>query len=214
MRNFIYAGSIAAALHGVLLGIPRGAAPGHRPIAIAQTEPAPPAIAMVEARNPVDDVVTTSASGAPDPTPRRVDAPQFAGADLFKVPVEVSQSGPVVPDVVTIGVMGLGPGIGIGTDIGPVSLAKLDHTPRPTLQIAPDYPLDARRESRTGAVTVEFVVDETGRVVAPHIVETSDRVFNEAALRAVRQWRFEPGTVGGELVRFRMAVPVVFHLDT
>jgi protein TonB len=61
---------------------------------------------------------------------------------------------------------------------------------------------------------VEFIVDEHGSVFDAHAVNTTDRVFNDAAVRAVSKWRFEPGTVHGEVVRFRMAVPVVFHLET
>ena len=49
--------------------------------------------------------------------------------------------------------------------------------------------------------------------LAGEVVESSDRVFEEAAVRAVAKWRFEPGRRDGRVVRFRMAVPIVFALN-
>ena len=33
-----------------------------------------------------------------------------------------------------------------------------------------------------------------------------------AALEAVRQWRFEPGTRGGEKVQFKMGIPITLYI--
>jgi protein TonB len=44
-------------------------------------------------------------------------------------------------------------------------------------------------------------------------VRSSDRIFEEAALRAVARWKFEPGRRDGRIVRFKMSVPIVFRLD-
>ena len=89
----------------------------------------------------------------------------------------------------------------------------LDNTPRTRFQPAPHYPPSARSTGLTGEVLVEFTVDESGRVLDPHIVRSSDRMFEEPSLRAVAKWQFEPGRSGGRIVRFRMAVPVVFNLN-
>jgi protein TonB len=96
---------------------------------------------------------------------------------------------------------------------GVVTGGELDRTPRTRLQPAPLYPAEARRDGRSGSVTVEFVVDESGVVVAPRVTSSSDRVFEEAALRAVAKWRFEPGRRHGKVVRFRLAVPIHFSLN-
>ena len=47
----------------------------------------------------------------------------------------------------------------------------------------------------------------------PRVVSSSDRVFEENALRAVAKWQFEPGRRNGQVVRFRMSVPIVFKLN-
>jgi protein TonB len=105
----------------------------------------------------------------------------------------------------------LGPSIGLGGS--PVSPDSLDHTPEATRQPQPIYPLDAKTSGTSGEVVVAFVVDESGRVLNPRVVSSSDPIFDEATLRAIGQWRFAPGTRHGVPVRFRMSVPVAFHLD-
>ncbi len=104
------------------------------------------------------------------------------------------------------------PGPGVG---GPgIALhGELDRTPRTRFQGAPIYPPEARRDGRSGVVVVEFVVDETGAVTAPRVAHSTDRGFEDAALRAVARWRFEPGRRHGAVVRFRMAVPIHFSLN-
>jgi protein TonB len=94
-----------------------------------------------------------------------------------------------------------------------VSSLRLDNSPRTRFQAQPIYPFDAKRTGLTGRVEVEFVVDEEGRVVEPRVLRSSDRVFEEATLRAVAKWQFEPGRRAGRVVRFRMAVPVLFNLN-
>jgi protein TonB len=112
------------------------------------------------------------------------------------------------------------PGVGIdgGTGTKPwaggvLGSAVLDNPPRTRFQASPLYPPEARRAGVAGTVTVEFVVDESGMVVDPRVTGSSDRVFEEASLRAVSKWRFEPGRHHGRIVRFRMAVPLVFSLN-
>jgi TonB family protein len=62
-------------------------------------------------------------------------------------------------------------------------------------------------------VEVEFTVDETGAVVNPWVVSSTRRSFEEPTLRAVEKWRFVPGRRLGQVVSFRMRVPVLFNLN-
>jgi TonB family C-terminal domain len=95
-----------------------------------------------------------------------------------------------------------------------LTAGALDRMPRTKVRVAPLYPSEARGTGLTGEVLVEFVVDETGRVLRPRVVRSTDARFEAPTLRAVEKWRFEPGTRHGVPVRFRMAVPVVFSLET
>jgi TonB family C-terminal domain len=55
-------------------------------------------------------------------------------------------------------------------------------------------------------VTIEVVIDVDGMVRQPRIVESPAPSVSYAALEAVRQWRFRPGTMDGK------PVPVVFNM--
>jgi len=62
-------------------------------------------------------------------------------------------------------------------------------------------------------VHVIFTVDESGRVETALVQRSTDSLFDNAALAAVKQWKFEPGTSQGQPVRFRMRVPITFPKD-
>lgn len=92
------------------------------------------------------------------------------------------------------------------------SLGDLDRVPRARVQPAPEYPAAMRAAGVEGEVVVEFAVDATGHVTTAQVVRSTQREFEEPALRAVRKWRFEPGRKDGRAVPFRMAVPIGFRL--
>src|SRR6187431_3003305 len=56
----------------------------------------------------------------------------------------------------------------------------------------PIYPAEALRERIAGTVGLEIVVDETGHVVDAKVVQPAGHGFDEAALAAVKSWRFSP----------------------
>jgi TonB family protein len=72
---------------------------------------------------------------------------------------------------------------------------------------APRYPSEARSKGQTGTVLIEFTVDPSGRVSSAYIATPCPwSVLNEEALRAVRNWKFPPGSV----MTFKK--PIVFKL--
>jgi protein TonB len=91
------------------------------------------------------------------------------------------------------------------------SLAELDRRPSVTYQRMPGYPPQLRREKRQGTVYIIFLVDTLGRVLKPKVQKSTDPAFESAALAAVKQWRFEPGTRDGKKVQFKMRVPITFN---
>lgn len=95
-----------------------------------------------------------------------------------------------------------------------ITAGMLDNRPRAIVQTSPIYPGEAKINGMEGQVLLGFTVDEDGRVNAPYVIRCTNRVFEEAALRAVLKWRFEPGRRDGRVVRYRMAVPIVFSLNS
>jgi protein TonB len=89
------------------------------------------------------------------------------------------------------------------------SMADLDQKPRVVYQPSPVLNSKLRRKA-PGKVNIIFIVDERGRVVGPRVRSSTDPVFEQAALSAVKRWKFEPGKRGGKAVRFRMLVPITF----
>ena len=73
------------------------------------------------------------------------------------------------------------------------------------------YPEDSRTAGIQGAVRAEILVDENGLVTDARIVR-SVPTLDEAALEAVREWRFEPAMVDGAAVPVKMEVTVNFTL--
>ncbi|MFN6018559.1 MAG: TonB family protein [Verrucomicrobiota bacterium] len=72
---------------------------------------------------------------------------------------------------------------------------------------APRYPSEARSKGQAGTVLIEFTVDPSGRVSSAHIATPCPwSVLNQEALRAVKNWKFPPGSV----MTFKK--PIVFKL--
>ncbi len=88
-------------------------------------------------------------------------------------------------------------------------MADLDQKPRPIFQPPPNLTSAIRRKA-PGRVYIIFIVNKQGRVEQPKVQQSDDPVFNQAALNAVKKWKFEPGKRGGKPVRFRMRVPIAF----
>lgn len=91
------------------------------------------------------------------------------------------------------------------------SIADLDEVPRAIFQRSPTYPSELRKRRISGTVEILFEVDVRGRVVNPRVDRSTHPKFDQAALDAVKQWRFEPGTRDGEKVPFKMRVPITFN---
>lgn len=89
---------------------------------------------------------------------------------------------------------------------------RLPGTPPKVLsRVQPIYPFAMKATQMRGEVLVEFVVDKTGAVKDVVVRKTNNPGFNEAAIRAIKQWKFEPGRVGGEPMSARMQQPFDFE---
>jgi len=77
----------------------------------------------------------------------------------------------------------------------------------------PVYPGLARRRQWQGTVVLEVLVSEDGQVAELSVHQGSGyTVLDEAALTAVRNWRFTPGRKGENPVAMKVLVPVKFAL--
>lgn len=79
----------------------------------------------------------------------------------------------------------------------------------PAREGTPRYPEDARAAGIKGSVVTELVIDPAGNVVDARVLR-SVPMLDEAALAAVRTWKFAPTVVNGQPVPVRMTTTVNF----
>ena len=78
---------------------------------------------------------------------------------------------------------------------------------------APIYPTAAKRNSIQGKVFVDVLVKADGKPAKVAVSHSSGSVaLDEAALEAVRQWRFIPAKKGGQSVEASVIVPIDFKI--
>ena len=78
--------------------------------------------------------------------------------------------------------------------------------------VQPEYPDVAREAGIQGSVRLEVYVAEDGAVSDARVL-AGERILADAALAAVRQWRYQPALLDGKPVRVVTRVKVEFRLD-
>jgi periplasmic protein TonB len=104
-----------------------------------------------------------------------------------------------------------GPGTNEGTGIGPYRPGGDIKPPVRTVYVAPPYPDLARAARIQGLVVIECTIDPSGRVVDPRVI-TGHPLLQNAALDAVRQWRYTATRLNGVPIAVLMTVTVNFTL--
>jgi protein TonB len=78
----------------------------------------------------------------------------------------------------------------------------------------PRYPVSARRNGEQGTVTLRVFVSREGLPLDVTVHTTSGSgSLDQAALEAVKRWRFVPARQGSEPVEAWVLVPIVYKLD-
>jgi periplasmic protein TonB len=121
-------------------------------------------------------------------------------------------------DGVEAGAFGFGDGLGVTepppplAPTQPVRLRAGMTAPRKVHDVALAYPARARAARAEGLVVLEAIIDVEGRVVSLRVLRPVP-LLTEAALDAVRQWRYEPAWLNGQPVPVVMTVTINFTLN-
>ena len=109
---------------------------------------------------------------------------------------------------------GLGPGSGGGLGGGVYRPGNGVETPRLLREVTPKDSAEAMRAKVQGLVLVEAVVLPDGSVGDVRVVRSLDQNFglDDEAIKAARQWRFQPGTRFGEPVAVLVTIELSFTL--
>jgi protein TonB len=192
---------------------------------------------LAAARLPLPTMAVTYAGLAePRPAPpaqaRSSARPQTVAASASRVPIEPPSS--IAPEVVrappSLGVAFGEPGVPGGVDVGPgtplgsppppttpkaptapVPVGGLVTEPTRVKYVEPVYPPIAVRARVAGVVIIEATLSTDGSVVNARVIR-SEPLLDEAALAAVRQWKYTPTRLNGTPVEVIMTVTVVFQI--
>jgi protein TonB len=74
----------------------------------------------------------------------------------------------------------------------------------------PEYPPELKKANLKGQATVSIRIGANGAVYDPVVKSSTDPAFGEAALRAVKVWRFLPKVKDDSPMETKVDVPVVF----
>ena len=98
-------------------------------------------------------------------------------------------------------------------DRGLKTAGGVDRDVIPVVRVIPDYPPREQTRGVEGWVQIQFAVTSTGTVRDPIVVAAEPRgVFDEAALKAIARWRYNPRIDGGVAVE-RVGLQTVIKFE-
>lgn len=77
-----------------------------------------------------------------------------------------------------------------------------------------EYPYEARYNGVEGQVILQFIIDESGRVISPRVIQGIGSGCDEAAINALLKTKFKPGMQNGQSVATLCELPITFKLST
>jgi periplasmic protein TonB len=158
----------------------------------AEPEPKKPALGEVHLASPTVNRAVAQDDGAEAPTISSGDTGTIAGGLGSGLPAGNAKQ-PAAPEVP----------LPVGGD---VKTAKLISS------VAPIYPAMARTQHIGGDVRVDALIDANGRVTTMKVI-SGPALLHQAAMDAVRQWKYEAATLDGKAVPMHLTVTVQFRLQ-
>lgn len=84
----------------------------------------------------------------------------------------------------------------------------------PLVRIPPRYPMRAANRRIEGWVKVEFTITKKGTVTDPVVIASQpSKIFNRAALKAIRRWKFKAKIINNEAFEQRAVQTLQFKLS-
>jgi protein TonB len=172
--------------------------------------PPPPAFAPT-ARRPSTSAVTDP-DVAPINVPPRIEPERAVPGLQYDLPIGVPSGVPA----------GVGDTTGVPPPTPPllpepphpttVRVAQLPEPPHKIVDVRPVYPDLARNARVEGTVILESVLDTSGNVTQLRVIR-SVPLLDQAAIDAVRRWKYTPTLYGGRPVSVLMTITIRFTLN-
>jgi TonB family protein len=94
----------------------------------------------------------------------------------------------------------------------PISVDAVEAQKQLTSRVDPVYPAIAKAAGIQGEVEISVVVDAAGQVASERVV-SGPPMLQQAALDAVKKWRFTPFEVNGAATQTTTTLTIPFHLE-
>jgi periplasmic protein TonB len=131
--------------------------------------------------------------------------------DLAKPDLQVEQTIPEIP--VEVPIEEAPPAEAVTTSPAPPAPAEVASLSVKN-RVDPPYPAQSRRAGEEGTVTVRVLVDPNGRPSDVSVAQSSGHPrLDQAAMEAIKKWRFAAAVQGGSAVAAYTTVKVTFRLD-
>lgn len=105
------------------------------------------------------------------------------------------------------------PKFALGGGDDPFGAGGIDSPPQPVAKSQPVYPSSLLSKGIGGKVVVACMVDASGKVTSAKIRNSSgNRALDDAALAAVRKWKFKPAVRNGKAAKATALVPFNFEV--
>jgi TonB family protein len=95
---------------------------------------------------------------------------------------------------------------------GAVKARDAVNPPRLLKSVDPIFPEEAKRKAEKGYVVLNVRTDTQGNVKNVMVIRSNNKIFNEAAVIAVKQWKYEPYLEDGRLKEMVFSVSIHFEL--
>lgn len=162
-------------------------------VRLKRTPPPPEVNQRVKPPEKIQELLLTPQMQVPSPKPMHI---QDLTMKMPRINIPMNISG-----VPFKGTMGAG-------DIGGFQEAV------PLVRIPPLYPPSALSRKLEGRVKIVFTVTEDGKVIDPVVIAAKPSgIFDQAALRAIRKWKFNKRLVDGNPVQWQSVQTIIFHMD-
>ena len=131
----------------------------------------------------------------------RADVSLSLGNVSESVTVRAARTAPAPPAARALGTPQRIP---IGGNVQPAKLLS---------QVKPEYPADLKQQGLTAVVSIRAIISKQGDLLSPQVVNTVLPEFAQAALDAVKQWRYQPTLLNGQPVEIITNIDVTFELE-
>jgi TonB family protein len=101
---------------------------------------------------------------------------------------------------------------GLATPAAPVPVGGDVRPAKLITSVAPGYPTLAKSQHVSGNVLIDALIDATGHVIAMKVV-SGPTLLHQAAMDALRLWKYQPALLDGRPVPMHLTVTIQFRMQ-